>query len=191
MEIPGIPLKKPRSSKRPDPDSKAYSWGKAPRYDGHPAETGPLAELVMAGNPLIKGFLEKDGPNVFLRQLARLIRPALLFPVMDMLAQGNRCGKRNLLPEERAPKNGRGFGLVQAHRGALGHWVTLEDGKIAEYQVITPDGLECIPRDKNGIRGPWEEALMGTVASKTRRIPSKSNIRSVLSTPAWYVVFMP
>ena len=63
-------------------------------------------------------------------------------------------------------ENGRGFGLIQAHRGALGHWVTLEDGKIAEYQVITPTAWNASPRDKNGTKGPWEEALEGTILKK-------------------------
>jgi Ni,Fe-hydrogenase I large subunit len=77
----------------------------------------------MAENPLIKGFLEKDGPNVFLRQLARLIRPALLFPVMDCWLRETGVGNEIFYRKNEQPENGRGFGLVQAHRGALGHWV--------------------------------------------------------------------
>ena len=28
-----------------------YSWAKSPRYDGHAAETGPLARVIMNANP--------------------------------------------------------------------------------------------------------------------------------------------
>lgn len=147
----------------PHINNDAYSWGKAPRYDGYPAETGPLAELVMASNPLIEGFLNKDGPNVFLRQLARLIRPTFLLPVMDYWLKETGVGNEIFYRKNEPQEKGRGFGLVQAHRGALGHWVTLEDGKIAQYQVITPTTWNASPRDKNGIRGPWEEALVGTL----------------------------
>ncbi len=146
----------------PSPDSKAYSWGKAPRYDGYPAETGPLAELVMASNPLIKGILDKEGPSVFLRQLARLIRPSLLFPVMDCWLKETGIGNELFYRKNEQPENGQGFGLVQAHRGALGHWVTIEEGRISHYQVITPTAWNASPCDAKGIRGPWEEALMET-----------------------------
>ncbi|MBT3257396.1 MAG: Ni,Fe-hydrogenase I large subunit [Deltaproteobacteria bacterium] len=147
----------------PNENNEAYSWGKAPRYDGKPAETGPLAELVLASDPLIKGLLEEDGPNVFLRQLARLIRPALLFPAMDCWLGETGVNNEIFYIKNEPQENGRGFGLVQAHRGALGHWVTLEGGKISQYQVITPTTWNASPRDGNGIRGPWEEALVGTL----------------------------
>ncbi|MBT4640494.1 MAG: Ni,Fe-hydrogenase I large subunit, partial [Deltaproteobacteria bacterium] len=47
-------------------------------------------------------------------------------------------------------------------RGALGHWVRIEDSKIAHYQIISPTTWNLSPRDANGIRGPAEEALRGT-----------------------------
>ncbi len=160
---PRHPFEEATVPETPRSDSEAYSWGKAPRYGGHPAETGPLAELVMAEHPLIRGLLIKDGPNVFLRQLARLIRAALLFPVMDCWLREMGVGNEVFYRKNEQQENGRGFGLIQAHRGALGHWVILEDGKIAEYQVITPTAWNASPRDRIGIRGPWEEALVGTV----------------------------
>ncbi|MEJ2037620.1 MAG: nickel-dependent hydrogenase large subunit, partial [Desulfosarcinaceae bacterium] len=59
-------------------------------------------------------------------------------------------------------RDGQGFGLVEATRGGLGHWVTIRNGQIAAYQVITPTAWNASPRDGNGLRGPWEEALVGT-----------------------------
>ena len=159
---PRHPFEETTDIEIPDANHKAYSWAKAPRYNSHPAETGPLAELVMASNPLIKGLLKNDGPNVFLRQLARLIRPTLLFPVMDYWLKETGVANEIFYRKNDLPEKGRGFGLVQAHRGALGHWVTIEDGKIARYQVITPTTWNASPRDKSGLRGPWEEALVGT-----------------------------
>jgi Ni,Fe-hydrogenase I large subunit len=40
--------------------------------------------------------------------------------------------------------------------------VNVKGGKIANYQVVTPSTWDCSPRDKNGVRGPMEEALVGT-----------------------------
>lgn len=145
----------------PNRNSKSYSWGKAPRYGGYPAETGPMAELAVAGNPLVRNILDRDGSSVFLRQLARLIRPALHFPVMDCWLRETGVGNEIFYRKNDQLENGQGFGLIQAHRGALGHWVTLEDGKIAQYQVITPTAWNASPLDEKGVRGPWEEALIG------------------------------
>ena len=160
---PRHPFEETSVIETPHLNNDVYSWGKAPRYDGYPAETGPLAELVMASVPLIKELLKKDGPNVFLRQLTRLIRPTFLLPAMDCWLKETGVGNEIFYRKNEQQESGRGFGLVQAHRGALGHWVTLHDGKIAEYQVITPTAWNASPRDEKGIRGPWEEALVGTL----------------------------
>lgn len=48
-----------------------YSWVKAPRYDGLPAETGPLAEMIVSKNPLFTDYVRQNGSNVFIRELAR------------------------------------------------------------------------------------------------------------------------
>ncbi len=58
--------------------------------------------------------------------------------------------------------DGEGFGLTHATRGALGHWVRLEHGTIAHYQIITPTAWHASPRDGTGVRGPMEQALVGT-----------------------------
>ena len=58
--------------------------------------------------------------------------------------------------------DGEGCGLLQAARGALGHWVKIAGGVIEHYQIITPTAWNGSPRDSNDRRGPWEEALIGT-----------------------------
>jgi hydrogenase large subunit len=58
--------------------------------------------------------------------------------------------------------DGEGAGMIEAARGALGHWVKIKDEKIAHYQIITPTAWNGSPRDERGVRGAWEEALIGT-----------------------------
>ncbi|MBL0209604.1 MAG: nickel-dependent hydrogenase large subunit [Holophagaceae bacterium] len=138
-----------------------YSWAKAPRYDGCPAETGPLAEMVMAGRPLFKDLLAQSGPSAFVRQLARLLRPAWLIPALDAwLAEVS--GEEGFYKSPEGIQDGEGFGLTQASRGALGHWLRIRNGAIDHYQIISPTGWNASPRDSAGIRGPIEEALLGT-----------------------------
>ncbi len=55
-----------------------------------------------------------------------------------------------------------GWGWSEAPRGALGHWVHIKDGKIANYQAIVPSTWNGSPRDANGLPGAYEAALVGT-----------------------------
>lgn len=142
-------------------DGGKYTWAKAPRYDGLPVETGPLSELVLAGHPLLTDLVQAGGPNAFLRELARLIRPAGLFRAMAAWLS-ETGGGAGFYTDPGEIESGEGFGLTQASRGALGHWVQIENGAISRYQVITPTAWNFSPRDSQGVRGPVEEALVGT-----------------------------
>ncbi|MEJ2040716.1 MAG: nickel-dependent hydrogenase large subunit, partial [Desulfosarcinaceae bacterium] len=71
---------------RPDAteqEGRKYSWAKAPRYRDQPVETGPLAELMIGDHPLITDLVRRDGPSAMLRQLARLIRSAILLRAIE------------------------------------------------------------------------------------------------------------
>jgi Ni,Fe-hydrogenase I large subunit len=150
----------------PDPDStdrRKYSWTKAPRYGGRPAETGPLAELLVAGNPLLVDWLKIRGGSVFARVLARLMRPAVLLPAMEQWLAEMAASDDTYYHDYYKAVSTKGYGLVSAPRGFLGHWVTIRNGEIANYQVITPTAWNGSPQDGDGVRGPWEEAVVGTV----------------------------
>jgi hydrogenase large subunit len=54
----------------------------------------------------------------------------------------------------------QGYGCLDAPRGALGHWVQIENGKISRYQCVVPSTWNCSPRDGKGVPGPYEAALM-------------------------------
>ena len=139
-----------------------YSWVKAPRYNGLAAETGPLAEMIMDKVPLFHDMIRQKGATALIRQLARITRPATLLPTMGTWL-------KELMAHRDAPfytsvktiPDGQGAGMVQAARGALGHWVKIKNQKISHYQIITPTAWNGSPRDKGMNRGPWEEALKG------------------------------
>jgi Ni,Fe-hydrogenase I large subunit len=145
-----------------DTDEKKYSWAKAPRYAGRPAETGALADMLVAEHPLFVEKITHGGANVLIRQLARLVRPVNLLLAIDRwLAEMIEC-KSPFFQHYTKAVTARSCGLVSAPRGALGHWMTIENGVIANYQVITPTAWNASPRDVLGVRGPWEEAIVGT-----------------------------
>jgi Ni,Fe-hydrogenase I large subunit len=149
--------------------NKKYSWSKAPRYMGLPAEAGPLSRCLMYAKPdnlphqtkdfMIKNAFDKMGPSVFLRSLARMHEAPMLFENIDTwLREIDLDGEFYIKPEER---DGKGFGATEAARGALAHWVEIENGVIKNYQVMAPTTWNVGPNDEAGKSGPIEAALEG------------------------------
>ncbi len=147
----------------PEPDKTgAYSWLKAPRYDGNPMEVGPLARMLVTQD---KGFMDlvtKIGawPSAVARHAARAWECKMVAESMLRWLEELKPGQP-VCDEKPVPQSGRGMGLVEAARGALGHFVEIENGKSKRYQCVVPTTWNCSPRDDKGIRGPVEEALIG------------------------------
>jgi hydrogenase large subunit len=98
---------------------------------------------------------------VFVRQLARVHEGPKYFKwVMEWLSQIDLKGSFYTKPEEL--ESGKGWGATEAARGALQDWIVIENGKIENYQVITPTAWNIGPRDSEGTLGPIEQALVGT-----------------------------
>ncbi len=146
-----------RGRSKPDPDKEgAYSWVKAPRYNGKPYETGPLANLWMKG-AYTRGISTMD------RLMARALEAKLVAGLMKEWLKELEIGKTIFQPHEFPAREVEGAGYTGAMRGALGHWVRFRGHKILHYQIVTPSAWFCSPRDDRNIRGPVEEALVGTL----------------------------
>jgi hydrogenase large subunit len=63
--------------------------------------------------------------------------------------------------EKPVPSRARGMGAWDAPRGALAHWVEIEGSRIQNYQMVVPSTWNASPRDERGVRGPYEESLIG------------------------------
>ena len=131
----------------------AYTWTKAPRYNGKPMETGPLARLWIMGE-------YTNGISTLDRQMARVLETLKIAEHAATWATELHPGEPHITPWE-VPQEAFGAGFVDAVRGGLGHWVKIQNGKVAKYQVITPTTWNNSPRDKKGQRGPMEQALIG------------------------------
>jgi hydrogenase large subunit len=135
------------------PKSGGYSWLKAPRYQDVAYECGPLARMFVNGE-------YTNGVSVMDRHLSRAHEAVKLASAMqrwvDELSTGTSVYTPHALPDA-----GAGEGLTEAPRGALGHWLEIENGRIAHYQVITPTCWNVSPRDDQGQTGPLEQALIG------------------------------
>lgn len=136
------------------PKGDAYSWLKAPRYLARPFEVGPLARMWINGD-------YQAGISVMDRHLARAREAVIIAGAMaGWLAELEP--NRSAYDEGFDQYSGIGVGLSEAPRGALGHWLEIEEGKIRHYQIITPTCWNASPRDDNDLAGPMEQALIGT-----------------------------
>ena len=145
----------------PQPDKPgAYTWNKAPRLGGAVVETGAIARQLVDGQPLIRAAVAAYGGTVSTRVLARLLEVARILPLMErwLLA---------VQPHEpfhtayALPEQATGVGLSEAARGALGHWLRIEKGRIGHYQIVAPTSWNFSPRDAAGTPGALESALTG------------------------------
>jgi hydrogenase large subunit len=156
---------------------KAYTFIQAPRYQGKPMEVGPLARMLVMQYPPFMELLSKNNitkPGMVMRHAARaydaLVMADVIFEWIDELMQlvgdtGIYGKEGNALIHDTAKwepvDKGQGAGLNEAPRGALGHFITIEDKKVLRYQMVVPSTWNFSPRDDRGQLGPIEEALKG------------------------------
>lgn len=169
-----------------------YTWATSPRWDREVMEVGPIARnwiYSLAGKPLDglvqptatgleftipKGQLPEmkfvwNRPqtiNAFTRNLARAYH--LGFSVLVALNQIQqalkllKAGESRVWEKHPQPSRGIGVGFWEAARGALAHWIVLEEGRVANYQIITPSSWNVSPRDPWDNPGPYEVSVLNS-----------------------------
>jgi hydrogenase large subunit len=135
----------------------AYSWIKAPRYLGKVHEAGPLARMYINGD-------YTNGISVLDRIAARAYETKKVADAMDgwlnLLVTGSSGYTYKAMPS-----SATAYGLTEAPRGAIGHWMTMGSSKISRYQIITPTAWNASPMDDVNQHGAIEQALIGTGVS--------------------------
>lgn len=152
----------------------AYSWLKSPRYDSQVHEVGPLARQLVAylhGVPqtvdLVNSTLKTLNANPAVlastlgRHAARALEAKIVADEMAKWVLELKPGQPVHAHFE-IPKESEGMGITEAPRGSLGHWITIKNHKIANYQAVVPTTWNGGPRDDKGTPGPFEQALEGT-----------------------------
>jgi hydrogenase large subunit len=132
----------------------AYTFVKAPRYEGLPMEVGPLARLILTGE-------YTSGNSCMDRNIARVLETKKIIGIMEKLTERIELKPNNQRPYE-IPDRALGVGLVDTTRGSLGHWVQIEDKVIKYYDIITPSSWNLSPIDSKGLYGVGERALIGS-----------------------------
>ena len=162
-----------------------YSWLKSPRWKGHSMEVGPLARVLLLyadtgaaahaqTKELVDMTLSKlDIPVEALfstlgRTAARTLETKIVVDAMQVwynnLIANIKAGDTTTFNEAlwdpaTWPKHAQGAGFMEAPRGALGHWIVINDGKIENYQAVVPSTWNAGPRDPDGVPGAYEAAL--------------------------------
>jgi quinone-reactive Ni/Fe-hydrogenase large subunit len=158
-----------------------YSWIKAPRYKGEAMEVGPLSRMLIgyvSDSKVIKPYVESfmkahdleliDFASTVGRNAARALEAQIvgdyIFDFMSDLIENIKYYDEETWSRyvfEELPQSAKGRGIFEVPRGTLSHFVKVEDAKIANYQAVVPTTWNASPKDGNGSRGSYEEALIG------------------------------
>ncbi len=165
--------------KTAEPTDK-YSWIKAPRYKGEPMETGPLARVLVSYHkgglikPFVDEFLEAadleiiDLSTTMGRNIARAIESSFvceyIFKLVSRLLQNisyydTQTWCKYEFSEMPPESSGRVF--LEVPRGFLSHFIDIRESKVERFAVIAPTTWNATPRNRDGKRGAYEEALIG------------------------------
>ena len=160
-----------------------YSWIKTPRWKDLPMEVGPLARMLVAyasGAEPQKSLVDNTLKTLDLpvealfstigRTAARGLESILVADwalefynaLIENLESDSRMFNNQLWSKERWPKQAQGVGLSEAPRGALAHFVKIENKKVKNYQMVVPTTWNASPRDENGNLSAFESSLIGT-----------------------------
>ena len=164
---------------------QGYSWLKSPRWKGKAMEVGPLARMLMlvaTGHAQAKELVDQTLATLQLplaglfstlgRTAARTLETKIFVDAMqgwyDRLVANIKAGDTKTFDDRfwnptSWPASARGAGFMEAPRGALGHWIVIEDGRIDNYQAVVPSTWNAGPRDAAGQAGAYEAALAGHV----------------------------
>jgi [NiFe] hydrogenase large subunit len=158
-----------------------YSWLKSPRYNGEPMEVGPLARMLVAYGKGVTGVVSAvdsllsdtglamaDLHSALGRVAARAIETKIIADSMDSWLNNLTVGGAALVAAT-VPTAGSGMGFNEAPRGALGHWITIANKKISNYQMVVPSTWNLGPRSDATRLGPVEQALIGTPVADTSK----------------------
>ena len=190
-------------------EGSKYSWVKAPRWNGHAMEVGPLARYVIG---YVKGIPEfKEPVDMVLQKLGGLPVTALFSTLGRTAARGLECSwaahalkaefnklVANIKAGDVATANmanfepstwkqsAQGYGFVEAPRGALCHWIDIEDrrSRTTSAWCRRPGTRARVTRPA---RSAPTRRRCSTRRCTIRTSRSRSCARSTASTHAWPV----
>lgn len=178
-----------------------YSYLKTPRWKGNAMEVGPLSRMLVGYargredfKEVVDSALAKLGVPITAlfstlgRTAARGLESQLTanwaLEFYDQLIANIKGGDTRMANVEKFdPKHweaqAQGVGHTEAPRGALAHWIVIEDKKIKNYQLVVPTTWNASPRDPEGKMSAYESSLIDTpVANEEQPVELLRTIHS-------------
>jgi hydrogenase large subunit len=154
----------------PGPDCSAggAGWGQAlkPVYDDIPGVTGgpDLSAAAYTGDSILDRIAARATETRILIDEAQKILNDLNTTIGSDGYGTTGCTDKY---GENVPVSSTtyyGYGMSEASRGALSHWISVKNGQTTLYQCVVPTTWNASPRDANGNEGPSERSLQGDPA---------------------------
>lgn len=166
-------------------DSKKHTWSKSVTYNSNFFETGPLSRAVIQGRKFIKEIHKNFDDSAFTRIMARVDELAhLLYNTKNLIKQIDIKEDSFIKPSMELKKisEASGIGIVEACRGSLYHNLSIKNGKIEKYDVITPTVWNLGPENSSQ-KGVAQRAIIGSPSIDIAKIVLRSfDVCSVCTT---------
>ena len=140
------------------------SMAKAVEYKKRLYEVGSLSRGMVAKRPIIKSLHKRYKDSLVTRVFARVNEVGVLLKSCKLLLQNLALDEpSSTLPLNKEALHFEGVGIVEAARGSLIHKTKVKNGKIVNYEIITPTqwNLSHGTKDEKGV------AIKAMVGSKS------------------------
>jgi len=115
------------------------TMAKAVEYKKRLYEVGSLSRGMVAKRPIVKSLHKRYKDALMTRVFSRVDEVGVLLNICTNLLQNLSLDEPSCtLPLNKMALNFEGVGIVEAARGSLIHKTKVEEGKIVNYEIITP-----------------------------------------------------
>jgi len=161
---------------------KEHSYAKNAQYKNNFYEVGPLARTMAINLPIIKNMHRRFKDSAYSRVMSRIFELAYLLKYSKTLLKSLDISEDSFVKSVNISKiSTQGIGVVEAPRGPLMHAVSLENGIIKSYKIVTPTQYNIgSSTEKNPT--PAQKAMIGVSQEEALFIFRTFDVCSVCTT---------
>ena len=158
------------------------SYAKNAQYKGEYFETGPLSRMMAISFPIIKNMHRRFKDSAYSRVMARVFELGYLLEHSKSLVKSISIDESSFISSTDINKlTSKGRGVVEAPRGPLLHEVSIENGIIKEYKIITPTQFNIGSGKKTALT-PAQKAMIGLSKEEALFVFRTFDVCSVCTT---------
>lgn len=164
---------------------EAYGWAKNVKYANNFYETGPLSRAIIQSRKFIKEIHKEYNDSVLTRVMARMDELAyLLYNTKELIKKVDISEESFIKPKISLSniEEASGLSAVEACRGSLYHNLSIKDGIIDSYNIITPTVWNLGPEDKENLSIAQKAIIGNNSIEKAKIILRSFDVCSVCTT---------